>query len=68
MTLKGSKNSSEGTVNNGVESKDCKQDGTQTPNEVSTHSNSLQSQTSSQSVKESSGSEESAVDSSPWPQ
>jgi len=65
---KGSKNSSEGTVNNGEESKDCKHDRTQTPNEVSTHSNSLQSQTSSQSVKESSGSEENAVDSSPGPQ
>ena len=53
---KGSKNSSEGKVNNGEESKDCTQERTQTPNQVATVSNSLQSQTSSQSVKESSGS------------
>ena len=64
---KGYKNSSEEKVNNGQESKDCTQEGTQTPNQVSSHSNSLQSQTSSQSVKESSGSEENGVDSSPGP-
>ena len=65
---KGSKNSSEGKVNNGEESKDCTQEGTQTPNQVATVSNSLQFQTSPQSVKESSGSEHYAVDSSRGPQ
>ena len=58
---KGSKNSSEGKVNNGEESKDCTQERTQTPNQVATVSNSLQSQTSSQSVKQSNGSEENTV-------
>ena len=57
-----------GKVNNSQESMACAQEGTRTPNEVSTDSNSLQFQTSSQSVKESSGSEENAVDSSLGPQ
>ena len=55
------KNSSEGKVNNGEESKDCTQERTQTPNQVATVSNSLQSQTSSQSIKKSNGSEENTV-------
>ena len=64
----GSKNSSEGKVNNGEESKDCTQEETQTPNQVATVSNSQQFQTSSQSVKESNGSEHYAVGSSRGPQ
>ena len=66
---KGSENFSEGQVNNDKEPPiDCTQEETQTPNQVATPSNSLQFQTSSQSVKQSSGNENNADDSSPGPQ